>query len=124
MVLAWREPRVQVVASIVGAVDFWWDVAKLPPGPEQKAQKASYSFRLRELVDSLDPKPRAAQIAPKKVRWINVGRDEHITLESVRRFVAEREPRYGIERSRLPKPASSSDASAIGSPSPRSANAL
>ena len=32
MVLAWREPRVRVVASIVGAVDFWWDVTKIPPG--------------------------------------------------------------------------------------------
>ncbi len=28
MVLAWREPRVSVVASMVGAVDFWWDVIK------------------------------------------------------------------------------------------------
>ena len=55
MVLAWREPRVRVVASIVGAVDFWWDVTKLPPGPEQEARKASYGPRLRELVASIDP---------------------------------------------------------------------
>ena len=57
MVLAWREPRVRVVASIVGAVDFWWDVTKLPPGPEQEARKASYGPRLRELVASIDPVP-------------------------------------------------------------------
>jgi hypothetical protein len=50
MVLAWREPRVRVVVSIVGAVDFWWDVTKIPPGPEQEARKASYEPRLRELV--------------------------------------------------------------------------
>ena len=28
MVLAWGDPRVSVVASMVGAVDFWWDVIK------------------------------------------------------------------------------------------------
>ena len=38
LVLAWREPRVGVVASVVGAVDFWWDVTKLAPGPEQDAR--------------------------------------------------------------------------------------
>ena len=50
MVLAWREPRVRVVASVIGAVDFWWDVTKLRPGPEQGARIASYGPRLRELV--------------------------------------------------------------------------
>jgi len=65
MVLAWREPRVRVVASVVGAVDFWWDVIKIPPGPEQEKREASYGPRLRELVASIDPKPRFSRIPPK-----------------------------------------------------------
>jgi len=101
MVLAWREPRVRVVASVVGAVDFWWDVTKISPGPEQEARKASYGLRLRELVGSIDPKPRFAQISPKALCLINGGRDEYIDLESVRRFVADLEPLYGKDRSRL-----------------------
>ena len=101
MVLAWREPRVRVVASVVGAVDFWWDVTKLPPGPEQEQRKASYGPRLRELVTAIDPKTRLAQIPPKALCLVNGGRDEYIALESVRRFVADLEPLYSKERSRL-----------------------
>lgn len=101
MVLAGREPRVRVVASIVGAVDFWWDVTKLPPGPEQEARKASYSPRLRELVNSIDPKPRFGQIPPKRVCLINGGRDEYIDLESIRTFVAELKPLYRESPGRL-----------------------
>jgi pimeloyl-ACP methyl ester carboxylesterase len=101
MVLAWREPRVRVVASIVGAVDFWWDVTKLPPGPEQEARKASYGPRLRELVASIDPKPRFARVAPKAVCLINAGRDQYIDLESVRRFVADLRPLYREDPGRL-----------------------
>ncbi len=101
MVLAWREPRVRVVASVVGAVDFWWDVTKIPPGPEQEARKAAYGPRLRELVCSIDPKTRAAQIAPKALCLIDGGHDEYIALESVRRFVADLEPLYGKHRDRL-----------------------
>lgn len=101
MVLAWREPRVRVVASIAGAVDFWWDVTKIPPSPEQEARKAAYGARLRELVNSIDPKPRFARIAPKAVCLINGGRDEYIDLDSVRRFVKELEPGYAAEPSRL-----------------------
>jgi len=101
MVLAWREPRVRVVASIVGAVDFWWDVTKIPPGPEQEARKAAYGPRLRELVTSIDPKTRIAQVPPKALCLVNGGRDEYIDIESVRRFVADLEPLYGNDRSRL-----------------------
>jgi uncharacterized protein len=101
LVLAWREPRVRVVASLVGAVDFWWDVTKLPPGPEQEARKASYGPRLRELVGSIDPKPRASRMPPKALFLANGGRDGYIDLESVRRFVAELEPLYGKDRARL-----------------------
>jgi hypothetical protein len=101
MVLAWREPRVRVVASVVGAVDFWWDVTKLAPGPEQEARKASYGSRLRELVGSIDPKTRLGQIPPKALCLVNGARDEYIALESVRRFAADLEPLYGKDRGRL-----------------------
>jgi len=101
MVLAWREPRVGVVASVIGSVDFWWDVTKLAPGPEQEARKASYGPRLRELVTSLDPKPRLARIPPKALFITNGGRDEYIDIESVRRFVADLEPQYAKDRGRL-----------------------
>ena len=97
LVLAWREPRVRVVASLVGAVDFWWDVTKLPPGPEQETRKAAYSPRLRELVNSLDPKSRFDRLPPKAICLINGGRDEYIDLESVRRFVANLTPLYREE---------------------------
>ena len=101
MVLAWREPRVHVVASLVGAVDFWWDVTKIPPGPEQEARKASYGPRLRELVASIDPKTRLSRIPPKALFLANGGRDGYIDIESVRRFVADLEPLYGQDRDRL-----------------------
>jgi pimeloyl-ACP methyl ester carboxylesterase len=101
MLLAWREPRVGVVASIVGAVDFWWDVTKIPPGPEQEARKAAYSPRLRELVASIDPRPRFGRIPPKALCLVNGGRDEYIDIRSVRRFVADLEPRYAPDRGRL-----------------------
>jgi fermentation-respiration switch protein FrsA (DUF1100 family) len=101
MVLAWREPRVRVVASLVGAVDFWWDVTKIPPGPAQEARKASYGPRLRELVNSIDPRPRLSRIPPKTLFIASGGHDEYIDLDSVRRFVADLEPLYGKDRSRL-----------------------
>jgi hypothetical protein len=101
MVLACRESRVQVVASVAGAVDFWWDVTKIPPGPEQEARTASYCPRLRELVDSIDPKARLGRIPPKALFIASGGRDGYIDIESVRRFVAGLEPLYGADRSRL-----------------------
>lgn len=101
LVLAWREPRVRVVASMVGAVDFWWDVTKLPPGPEQEARKATYGPRLRELVNSLDPKARLERLPPKAICLLNGGRDEFIDLESVRRFVADLKPLYEKTPDRL-----------------------
>ncbi len=101
MVLAWREPRVVVVASMAGAVDFWWDVTKLPPGPEQDRRKASYGPRLRELVASIDPKSHASRIAPKSLFLTNGGRDGYIDIESIRGFVADLEPLYGSNRDRL-----------------------
>ena len=93
--------RESLLASLVGAVDFWWDVTKIPPGPRQDARKASYGPRLRELVTSIDPRPRAAQIPPKAVCLINGQRDGYIDIESVRRFVAELTPLYQENQDRL-----------------------
>lgn len=101
MVLAWREPRVQVVASMVGAVDFWWDVTKTPPGAAQDAKRASFSPRLTELVTSLDPRTRLAQIPPKAVCLLNGGHDGFIDMKSVRQFVEELQPLYREHPDRL-----------------------
>jgi pimeloyl-ACP methyl ester carboxylesterase len=101
MVLAWQEPRVRVVASLVGAVDFWWDVTKTRPGPEQESRKASYGPRLRELVASIDPSTRLNRIPPKALFIASGGRDEYIDIESVRRFVADIEPLYRHTPGRL-----------------------
>jgi uncharacterized protein len=101
MVLAWQEPRVRVVASIVGAVDFWWDVTKTRPGPEQASKKATYGPRVRELVTSIDPRPRFDRIPPKAVFIASGGRDEYIAIESVQRFVADLEPLYRHNPGRL-----------------------
>ncbi|MEN6578368.1 MAG: dienelactone hydrolase family protein [Phycisphaerales bacterium] len=101
LVLAWKEPRIRVVASMAGAVDFWWDVTKIPPGPEQDQRIASYGPRLRELVASIDPKAHASGIAPKLLFLTNGGRDGYIDIESIRRFVADLEPLYRDDRDRL-----------------------
>ncbi len=101
MVLAWREPRVTVVASLAGAVDFWWDVTKIPPGPEQEKKIASYGPRLRELVCSIDPKNRFDKIPPKALFLANGARDGYIDIESIHRFVANLEPLYEKDKNRL-----------------------
>jgi len=82
-------------------VDFWWDVTKIPPGPEQEARKATYGPRLRELVASIDPRPRFVQVPPKALCLINGGRDEYIDIESVRRFVTDLKPLYRENQNRL-----------------------
>jgi hypothetical protein len=101
LVLAWREPRIRTVACLVGAVDFWWDVTKIPPGPEQEAKKASYGPRLRELVDSIDPLPRARKIPPKALFLASGARDGYIAIDSIRKFVKDLEPLYGEARAEL-----------------------
>jgi pimeloyl-ACP methyl ester carboxylesterase len=101
MVLAWREPRVGVVASLIGAVDFWWDVTRIPPGPAQDARKASYGPRFRELVASIDPRTRLERMPPKAILLVNGGRDPFIDIESVRRFAVDLQPLYQQNRDRL-----------------------
>lgn len=69
LVLAWREPRVSVVASIVGAADFWWDVTKIPPGADQDAKRLSYGPAIQRLVTSLDVSTHSTASRPRRSTW-------------------------------------------------------
>jgi len=93
MVLAWKEPRISVIAGMIGAVDFWYDVTKTPPGKEQDARRAALSPRVRQLVDSLDPLKRKAAIAPKALLLANGAKDA-IDIESIKKFVKDLRPSY------------------------------
>jgi dienelactone hydrolase len=100
MVLAWREPRISVVVGLIGAVDFWYDVTKTPPGPGQEAKRNSLSLRVRQLVNSLDPQDRLRAIAPKALFLANGARDQ-IDIESIKKFVKELQPSYTAYPERL-----------------------
>jgi uncharacterized protein len=100
LVLAWKEPRISVVVSLIGAVDFWWDVTKTPPGPAQDAKRNGLSLRVRQLVNSLDPQTRMAAIAPKALFLANGARDQ-IAIESIKKFVKELRPSYRAHPERL-----------------------
>jgi dienelactone hydrolase len=101
LVLAWKEPRVSVVVGLIGAVDFWYDVTKTPPGKDQDVKRKALSPRVRQLVDSLDPKGRKAAIAPKALFLANGARDDGIDIESVRTFVKDLGPSYKAHPERL-----------------------
>jgi dienelactone hydrolase len=100
MVLAWREPRISVVVGLIGAVDFWYDVTKTPPGKDQDAKRNGLSLRVRQLVTSLDPKDRKTAIAPKALFLANGVRDD-IDIESIRKFVKDLRPSYEGHPDRL-----------------------
>ncbi len=101
LVVAWKEPRVSVVVGLIGAVDFWYDVTKTPPGKDQDARRNGLSPRVRQLVDSLDPKGRTAAIAPKALFLANGARDDGIAIASVKTFVKDLGPRYKAHPERL-----------------------
>jgi dienelactone hydrolase len=101
MVLAWKEPRISVVVSLIGAVDFWYDVTKTPPGKDQDAKRNALSLRVRQLVGSLDPLHRKAAIAPKALFLGNGARDDGIDIESIKKFVKELRPSYKAHPDRL-----------------------
>jgi hypothetical protein len=101
MVLAWKEPRVSVVVGLIGAVDFWYDVTKTPPGPDQDARREALSPRVRQLVSSLDPEPRKSAIAPKALFLANGARDRGIDIDSVRKFVKDLGPSYADHPERV-----------------------
>ncbi len=100
MVLAWREPRISVVVGLIGAVDFWYDVTKTPPGADQVLKRNALSLRVRQLVNSLDPLDRKAAIAPKALFLANGARDA-IDIESIKKFVKELRPSYEANPDRL-----------------------
>jgi dienelactone hydrolase len=101
MVAAWKEPRVSVVVGLIGAVDFWYDVTKTPPGKEQDAKRSALSLRVRQLVSSIDPLERKAAIAPKALFLANGARDDGIDIESVKKFVKDLQPSYEAYPERL-----------------------
>jgi dienelactone hydrolase len=94
LVLAWREPRISVVVGLIGAVDFWYDVTKTPPGADQDAKRNALSPRVRQLVNSLNPQDRKTAIAPKALFLANGARDNGIDLASVKTFVKDLRPAY------------------------------
>jgi dienelactone hydrolase len=94
MVLAWREPRISVVVGLIGAVDFWYDVTKTAPGPDQDAKRKALSPRVRQLVSSLNPQDHKAAIASKALFLANGARDKGIDIQSIKTFVKELQPRY------------------------------
>jgi pimeloyl-ACP methyl ester carboxylesterase len=101
MVLACKEPRITVVVGFIGAVDFWYDVTKTAPGPDQEAKRNALSPRVRQLVGSLNPRDRMSTIAPKALFLANGGRDNGIDIESVRSFVKDLRPGYAAHPDRL-----------------------
>ncbi len=96
MVLAWREPRISVVMPLCGCVDFWWDVTKIEPGPEQAAKIVEFSARLKQLTGSLDSNTpsRMDLIAPKALLLLNGTKDGGIDIRSIRKFADDMRPRY------------------------------
>ncbi len=86
MVLASREKRVSAAVSLVGACDFWWDVTKIPPGPQQENKKKEYGQRVQRLVSSIDPWPRLDAMPPTALFVANGRNDPFIDIESMRRF--------------------------------------
>jgi dienelactone hydrolase len=101
MVLACREARISVVVGLIGAVDFWYDVTKTPPGADQDAKRNALSPRVRELVNSLNPQPRQRGIAPKALFLANGARDDGIDIASVKAFVKDLRPSYEAHPDRL-----------------------
>jgi hypothetical protein len=92
---------VSVVVGLIGAVDFWYDVTKTPPGKDQDAKRKELSPRVRQLVDSLDPKERKERIAPRALLLANGARDDGIDVESVKAFVKDLRPSYKAHPERL-----------------------
>jgi hypothetical protein len=101
LVSAWRDPRISVVAGLIGAVDFWWDVTKTAPGPEQDAKRNALSPRVHQLVNSLNPQDRKTAYAPKAVFLANGARDDGIDIASVKKFVEDLKPSYEAHPDRL-----------------------
>ncbi len=101
LVAAARDRRIAAAVSLCGATDSWWDVTKTPPGPEQDAMRQSYSPRLRQLVNSLDPMQHLATYPPKAVLLLSGKRDHFIDYRSVETFVERLRAVYGADRDKV-----------------------
>jgi pimeloyl-ACP methyl ester carboxylesterase len=99
MVLAWREKRISAIMPLCGCVDFWWDVTKIEPGPEQAAKIAEYTPRLKQLTGSLDSNvpERMDAILPKALCLLNGTKDGGIDIRSIRKFADDMRPRYAAK---------------------------
>jgi dienelactone hydrolase len=101
LVAAGRDRRISVVAEIIGAVDFWYDVTKTPPGPEQDAKRKALSVRVQQLVDSHNPQDRKTVFAPRALFLANGARDDGIDIDTIRKFVKDLGPSYEAHPDRL-----------------------
>jgi pimeloyl-ACP methyl ester carboxylesterase len=103
MVVAWREKRVSAVMPLCGAVDFWWDMTRIEPGPAQEAKIAEFTPRLKQLMGSINPNvpERMDAIAPKALLLLNGAKDGGIDIRSIRKFAADMRPRYQEHPDRL-----------------------
>jgi dienelactone hydrolase len=101
LVTGCKDPRVSVVVGLIGAVDFWYDVTKTPPGPEQDAKRTALCRRVHELVNSNNALTRKASLAPKALFFANGARDDGIDIESVKNFVKDLRPSYEAHPDRL-----------------------
>jgi hypothetical protein len=86
---------------LIGAVNFWYDVTKTPPGKDQDAKRKALSLRVQQLVNSLDPQDRKAAIAPKALFLANGARDDGIAIASIKKFVKDLRPSYKAHPDRL-----------------------
>ena len=89
MVLAWQEKRVSTVVSLIGACDFWSDVTKIPPGPEQESKKKEYGQRVKRIVSSVDPWPRLDRMPPTALFVASGRNDPFIDIESMHSTTAQ-----------------------------------
>jgi dienelactone hydrolase len=101
LVSAGRDRRISVVVELIGAVDFWYDVTKTAPGPDQDAKRKALSPRVRQLVDSHNPQDRKTMFAPRALFLANGARDDGIDIESVKKFVKDLGPTYAAHPDRL-----------------------
>jgi dienelactone hydrolase len=101
MVAAWRDRRISVVAGLIGAVDFRYDMTRTPPGPDQDAKRKAMSPRVRDLIDSIDPQNHKTAYAPKALFLANGAKDDGIDIESVKKFVKDLGPGYASYPDRL-----------------------
>jgi hypothetical protein len=86
---------------MIGAVDFWYDVTKTPPGPEQDAKKSALSPRVHQLVNSINVQGHKAAYPGKALFLANGAKDDGIDIETVKKFVKDLKPSYEAYPDRL-----------------------